>query len=93
MVGDAQAAATFQQRAEQEVIVQNLVASVFVREKLDEAPLVSVTSSECGDDETNILRGELDPAIRLNHFHTCFDARELYWAPRAWLDTPLEKAD
>jgi hypothetical protein len=67
--GNGQATARFEEGVKEIGVVQNLVAGIFIGEKLDEAVHVTETPTEDTDDELHIRRRELNAAIRLNHLH------------------------
>ena len=67
--GDLQASSAFEQSMEQMIVIQDGVSRLFVGEKIDEAFRVSGFFVQNLEDEFDILCSELDPTVRLNHFH------------------------
>ena len=68
--GDTQAAALFQQGAEQGFIVQDQVAGVFVRQQFNQSLRGACARAQRRNHEFNVLGRELNPAVGLNHIHT-----------------------
>ena len=58
-----------QQRAEKLLIVQDQVARFHVREQLHQHVMILRGFGQGRGDKIEVLRGELNPAIRLNQLH------------------------
>jgi len=60
----------FQQRVKQGFIVQDQIARLLIGQQLDQALMIASLGVQSGNNEVNVFRSELDPTVRLNHFHT-----------------------
>jgi hypothetical protein len=60
----------FQHRVEERFIVQDEVTRRFVTKQLDEGFRRACFRPEHAQDELNVLRGELDPAVWPDNHHT-----------------------
>ena len=67
--GNAETTAAFEQRVEEVFVVEDQIAGIFIGEQLDETGGISPFGAENFEDEFDVLRGELHPAVGLNHLH------------------------
>ncbi len=68
MTGDPQAAALFQQRVKQGVVIQYQIARFQIAQQRGQRRRAALVSQH-GQDESNVFRGELHPAVGLDHIH------------------------
>src|SRR5688500_18931491 len=61
-----------QQRLQQTLVIQDGIAALGIGEQTSDAVSVARFAAEVGDNEVNVRRRKLHPAIRLNHFHGAF---------------------